>query len=219
VWLICRAAIGKGKNKLLVRGIEGAQWVFCPLIKSTKRDRISTDRCQTCKHFVRFKEISVPQTPTAKKTPFFRTSVSKSTFHIKKTSRSKTAHPPATLFPYIPSLTKERQLLVDIFEEQDHLIILAELPGVNEKDFNIKTDQDTLTISTNNKTPKYLKKVQLPTAIKRGIIKSTYKNNILQVKLKKLNTNNTCPNHRSKRDKNLHRQSKSSPPTNKPNAN
>lgn len=189
MWLICQAAIGKGKNKLLIRGIDGAEWVFCPLIKNIKRDRISTDRCQTCKHFIRFEQTSIPQTHTTKKTRIFRTSVSKSTFHVKRTSnRSKTKHPSITLFPHIPSLIKERQPLVDIFEEQDHLIVLAELPGVNEKDLNIKADQDTLIISTNNKTPQYLKKVQLPTAIKKGTIKSTYKNNILQVKLKKLNT-------------------------------
>jgi len=189
VWLICQAAIGKGKNKLLVRGIDGAEWVFCPLIKNIKRDRISTDRCQTCKHFIRFEQTSIPQTRTTKETSIFRTSVSKSTFHVRRTSgRSKNTHPRATLFPHIPSLTKERQPLLDIFEEQNHLIILAELPGVNEKDLNIKANQDTLIISTNNKTPKYLKKVQLPTAIKKGTIKSTYKNNILQVKLKKLNT-------------------------------
>lgn len=189
MWLICKATFGKGKNKLLIRGINGAEWVFCPLIKSIKKDRVSIEQCQRCKHFVRFQQTYIPQIHTTKKTPFFRTSASKGTLHVKRTSsRSKNTHPRATLFPHIPSLTKERQPLVDIFEEQDHLIILAELPGVNEKDLNIKADQDTLIISTNNKTPQYLKKVQLPTAIKKGTIKSTYKNNILQVKLKKLNT-------------------------------
>lgn len=189
VWLICKATIGKGKNKLLIRGLDGVQWVFCPVIKSIKRDRVSIEQCQTCKHFVRFQQTYIPQIHTTKKTPFFRTSASKGTLHVKRTSnRSKTKHPRLTSFHHIPSLIKERQPLVDIFEEQDHLIVLAELPGVNEKDLNIKANQDTLTISTNNKTPQYLKKVQLPTAIKKGTIKSTYKNNILQVKLKKLNT-------------------------------
>jgi len=189
VWLICQAAIGKGKNKLLVRGIDGAEWVFCPLIKNIKRDRISTDRCQTCKHFIHFEQTSIPQTHTTKKTPFFRTATSKSTFHVKRaSSRSKTKHPRVTSFPLIPSLTRERQPLLDIFEEQNHLIVLAELSNVDEKDLNIKTDEDTLTISTDNKTPKYLKKIKLPTTIKKETIKSTYKNNILQVKLKKLNT-------------------------------
>ena len=192
MWLICQAAIGKGKNKLLVRGINGAEWVFCPLIKSKKRDRISTQRCGECKHFVRFEHTSVPHPCTTRKTAFFRTSTSKATFYIKRTpSRSKNTHPPATPFPHIPSLTEENQPLLDIFEEQDHLIILAELPGVDEKDLNIKTNEDTLTITTDSKTPKYLKKVQLPTTIKKDTIKSTYKNNILQIKLKKPKNHNT----------------------------
>lgn len=189
MWLICKATIGKGKNKLLIRGVDGVQWVFCPVIKSIKRDRVSIEQCQTCKHFVRFQETYIPQIRSIRQTPFFRTSVSKAAFHVTRTSsRSNTKHPRITPFPHLPSLTKEKQPLVDIFEEQDHLIVLAHLPGVDKENLNIKTGQDTLTISTNNKTPQYLKKVQLPTAIKKGTIKSTYKNNILQVKLKKLNT-------------------------------
>lgn len=186
MWLICQAVPGRGKNKLLVRGVKGAEWVFCHLIKSTRRDRVSINRCQGCKHFVRFEQTYIPQTHTSRKTRFFRTFASKGTLHVTRTSsRSKTKHQPVTLFPCIPSLSKERQPLVDIFEEQDHLIVLAELPGIDEKDLNIKANEHTLTISA-NKTKKYLKKVRLPAPIKKDTLKSTYKNNILQVRLEKL---------------------------------
>lgn len=187
MWLICKATLGKGKNKLLIRGFEGAEWVFCPLIKSIKKDKVSIEQCQRCKHFVRFEQTYIPQTRTTRKTPFFRTSALKGTFHVTRTSRRpKITHPRVTSFPHIPSLINERQPLVDIFEEQEHLIILAELPGVDEKDLNIKADEKTLTISANNKTKKYLKKVRLPTPIKKDTVKSTYRNNILQVRLEKL---------------------------------
>lgn len=83
-------------------------------------------------------------------------------------------------------MTKERQPLIDVFEEQDHLTVLAELPGVNEKDIKIKADESTLTIIANNNTKKYLKKVRLPTSIKKDTVKSFYRNNILQVRLEKL---------------------------------
>jgi HSP20 family molecular chaperone IbpA len=127
--------------------------------------------------------------PTTRKTSFFRMTMVKGAFYNTRTlNRARTKQPRATLFPHIPSLTKERKPLVDIFEEQDHLIVLAELPGIDEKDLNIKADKDTLTISTENKTPKYLKKVHLPAFVKKNTAKSTYKNNILQIKLKKLNT-------------------------------
>lgn len=192
MWLICRAALGRGKNKLLVRGVEGAEWVFCPLIKSIKRDRVSTDRCQGCKHFIRFEQTYIPQTHTKGKTFFFgsaASAASKGTFRIARPlGRLKTTHPRASPFPRIPGLIKEREPLIDIFVEEDHLIVLAELPSVDEKDLNIKADEDTLTISANNKAKKYLKMVQLPTPIKKETIKSTYKNNILQLRLEKLRT-------------------------------
>lgn len=189
MWLICQAALGKGKNKLLIRGIQGAEWVFCPLVKSIKRDRISTDRCQKCKHFIHFQQSHVPQTRTTRKTLSFRTPTLKGSFHVRKPQgRLNVPHPYTTLFPHIPSLIKERQPLIDIFEEKDYITVLAELPGADEKDVNIKTDENTITIAAENATKKYLKTVRLPMCIKKGTTKFTYRNNILQVRLKKLRT-------------------------------
>jgi len=188
VWLICQVAPGRGKNKLLVRGIPGAEWVFCP-VKSIKNDRIGTNQCQGCKNFIRFEQTYIPQTRTTRKAFFFRTLTpsSKDTCNPPRTlSRSKVAHPRVPLFRPIPSLIKERQPLLDVFEEEDYLIVLAELPGVDKKDMNIKVDENTVTISASNKTKNYLKKVLLPTLIRKDTIKSTYKNNVLQVKLQKL---------------------------------
>jgi len=189
VWLICQAALGRGKNKLLVRGIRGAEWVFCPLLRSIKNGRIGTNHCQECKHFIRFEQTYIPQARSTRKTIFFRTltPTSKGTFQVQRPlSRPNTIHPPVTLLPHIPSLTKERQPLIDIFEEGNHLIVLAELPGVEEKNVNIQTNEDTLTISASNTTKKYLEKVCLPTPIKKDTVKSTYRNNILQARLEKL---------------------------------
>ncbi|KPV63514.1 MAG: Hsp20/alpha crystallin family protein [Candidatus Bathyarchaeota archaeon BA2] len=188
MWLTCRATLGRGKNKLLVRGTEGVEWVFCPAIKSIKRDRVSTARCQGCKHFIRFEQTYIFQTHTTRKTlSFGTTTTSKGTCHIAKpSSRSRTTYPHATPLPHVPNLIKEREPLIDIFEEEDHLIILAELPSVNEKDVNIKTEENTLTISAFTATKKYLRIIKLPVPVKKDTIKFTYRNNILQVRLEKL---------------------------------
>ena len=189
MWLICRTALGRGKGKILLRGIKGAEWVFCPAIKSTKRDRVSIDRCQGCKYFVRFQQTYVPETRTAGQRFSFRKTTSKGTCHIaKRPIRSKTTHPHATPSLYIPNLIEEKKPLIDIFEEIGHIVILAELPSVDENDVGLKAEENTLTISADNATRKYKKKVQLPTAVKKDTIKSIYKNNILQVTLEKLCT-------------------------------
>lgn len=86
----------------------------------------------------------------------------------------------------MPSLIEKKSPLVDIFEEGDHLIVLAELPGLDEKDIGIETDGSTLMIKAENETRKYLKIVRLPTPIEKSPIEFTHKNNILQVRLKKL---------------------------------
>jgi len=83
-------------------------------------------------------------------------------------------------------LIRERGPLIDIFEEEDYITVLAELPGVNEKDINIKADENTLTITAENATKKYLQIVRLPAPIKKDRIKFTYKNSILHIRLKKL---------------------------------
>lgn len=70
--------------------------------------------------------------------------------------------------------------IIDIFEEKDHISIIAELPGVEEKDIEIKIKGDTLEISTG----KYRKMIKLPTHSK-SIIERTYKNGILQLKIEK----------------------------------
>jgi HSP20 family molecular chaperone IbpA len=187
MWLICGTTLGRGKNKLLVRGIEGAEWVFCPIVKSLKRGRVRINSCQGCRHFIRFEQTYIPQTHIIKKTLFIKTTSPKEAFNITRTlNRSRATHPSFTLLPHMPSLIKEKPPLVDIFEERDYLIVLAELPGIDEKDINIETDESTITITAENETKKYLKIVRLPTHIKRGPIEFTHKNNILQVRLKKL---------------------------------
>jgi HSP20 family molecular chaperone IbpA len=187
MWLICGTTLGRGKNKLLVRGIDGAEWVFCPMIKSPNRGRVSTDRCQGCRHFVRFEQTYIPQTHIMKKTFFVKTTSPKETFHIARTlNRSRATYPSFTLLSHMPSLIEKKSPLVDIFEEGDHLIVLAELPGLDEKDIGIETDGSTLMIKAENETRKYLKIVRLPTPIEKSPIEFTHKNNILQVRLKKL---------------------------------
>jgi HSP20 family molecular chaperone IbpA len=187
MWLICQTTFKRGKTKLLVRGIHGAEWVFCPMVRSIKNDRVSVQGCRGCQHFIRFEQTYIPQTHTMKKTLFMRAASPKVTFHIVRIlNRSRTTRPSFTLLPHMPSLIKEKPPLVDIFEEGDYLMVLAELPGIDEKDINIETDESTITITAENENRKYIKIVRLPMRIKRAPIEFTHKNNILQVRLKKL---------------------------------
>ncbi len=80
----------------------------------------------------------------------------------------------------------EREPLVDIIEGDDKLTIVAELPGVEKKDINLEVEQDTLIIDVDAKERRYHKKLKLPCGVRTDDVKATYKNGILEVKLKRL---------------------------------
>lgn len=86
---------------------------------------------------------------------------------------------------------KEKEPLIDIMDEKDYIMVIAEMPGVEEKD--IKTEigdgSGKLIISTEGEgegegKSKYYKEVDLPSGVK-GEIKRMYKHGVLEVRLEK----------------------------------
>ncbi len=73
----------------------------------------------------------------------------------------------------------EREPVVDVFEN-DYISVIAELPGVEEKDIETKIVDDKLEISAK----KYRKTIKLP-SIPKSIVEKTYKNGILQIKMER----------------------------------
>jgi HSP20 family protein len=76
--------------------------------------------------------------------------------------------------------TEEREPIIDIFEEKDYISIIAELPGVEEKDIVTKLKDNTLEISAG----KYCKTIGLP-SLPKSISERTYNNGILQLKIER----------------------------------
>jgi len=78
----------------------------------------------------------------------------------------------------------QREPLVDVFDEGGHLLIVAELPGVDERDIEIGVRGDQLTLSAKAPGREYLKEVTLPCPVE-GEAKASYRNGILQIELTK----------------------------------
>jgi HSP20 family protein len=57
-----------------------------------------------------------------------------------------------------------REPVVDVFEEEDHVLVLAEMPGVSAEDVKITVEDDLLTITAERGDKKYRKEVLLPTS-------------------------------------------------------
>ena len=81
-----------------------------------------------------------------------------------------------------PPPPKDRE--VDLFDETDHVKIIAEIPGVKEEDINIGLERDKLTISCHVPDRKYKKQLLLP-CVPEGELTKSYKNGILEVIIKK----------------------------------
>ncbi len=78
----------------------------------------------------------------------------------------------------------KREPLVDIFNEQNSVRVIAELPGVEKKDINLNIEDKTLTVSV-EKPRTYYKKIELPVSVDTSTPQAQYRNGILEINLKK----------------------------------
>ena len=86
-----------------------------------------------------------------------------------------------------------REPLVEINEEANQLVVIAEMPGVTKGDVELKATSHSLTISTKSDSfgKKYYKEIELPAAINSDYAKARLQNGILEVKLKKVDEKHT----------------------------
>jgi HSP20 family protein len=84
-----------------------------------------------------------------------------------------------------PVVEEERQPFVDVFDEQDYVLVIIELPGVEEEHTHTEVNGDILILSTASGNRKYYKEVVLPKDVDASNIKSKYKNGILEIRMSK----------------------------------
>jgi HSP20 family protein len=75
-----------------------------------------------------------------------------------------------------------REPMVDVFDEQDHVLVVAEMPGVGEEDVQLELVDDILTINAAHGDIKYHKEVLLPGAFPADKMSRTCHNGLLKVK-------------------------------------
>ncbi|MFH0863330.1 MAG: archaeal heat shock protein Hsp20 [Candidatus Altiarchaeota archaeon] len=84
----------------------------------------------------------------------------------------------------------EREPMVDVIDGRDEVTVIAELPGVDKKNIDLKSDETSLTISVRDHARRYHKVLDMPGEVDPESIKAQYKNGILEVKLKKARKKN-----------------------------
>ncbi len=85
-----------------------------------------------------------------------------------------------------PVVEEVREPIVDVFDEKDHILVIAELPGVSEEDIKIEVSGDVFNLTASSKGRKYAKELLLPAKVKAEPLKSSYRNGILEITLEKI---------------------------------
>ena len=72
-----------------------------------------------------------------------------------------------------------------MFDEDEHVLVVAEMPGVGEEDVELAVEDDILSIAAERGQKKYRKEVLLPRGFRAEQMRYTCRNGILEVKLHK----------------------------------
>ena len=75
--------------------------------------------------------------------------------------------------------------LVDVVEEDDEIIVVAEVPGVERDEIKVRIKGTLLTIHADNPEKPYHKEIELPSKVMKNEAKSAIRNGVLEVRLKK----------------------------------
>lgn len=85
---------------------------------------------------------------------------------------------------------EDQEPLIDVFEEKEEVVIVTNIPGVEKDDIELKVTRGRLIILVKNFKRKYNKELKIPTKIDNRSIRSSYKNGVLEVHLRKKGVKN-----------------------------
>jgi HSP20 family molecular chaperone IbpA len=108
-------------------------------------------------------------------------------FHAADLPVTRIVHPP--YYRFSESLAKRRwkepKPLIDIFQEKNWITIVAEIAGFNKETLKINVKDQKITLSAKAKNRRYYKSLNLPKVVVPSAVHTTFKNGVLEIKLKK----------------------------------
>ena len=78
--------------------------------------------------------------------------------------------------------------LIDIFQENNYITIVAEIAGFNKETLKINVKDQKLTLSAKSKDRRYYKSLNLPKVVIPDVMHTKFKNGVLEIKLRKAET-------------------------------
>jgi len=80
---------------------------------------------------------------------------------------------------------REPKHLVDILEGTDEITVVADIAGYKREDLRVRVKGERLTLAADALDRKYRKSLNLPKRVIPRTIRTTYKNGVLEIRLKK----------------------------------
>ncbi|MEI6062478.1 MAG: Hsp20/alpha crystallin family protein [Bacteroidota bacterium] len=87
--------------------------------------------------------------------------------------------------PEGPKVDEEREPITDIFDEKDEIVIIAEMPGIDQDEIKIDLKEDILEISASGKNRTYRKEMLLPVKTIMANLHHKFTNGILEIRITK----------------------------------
>ena len=88
--------------------------------------------------------------------------------------------------PKGPVVEEVREPIVDVFDEQGFIRLIAEVPGVSEEGLSIELKGDILSLNATGKERQYAKEILLPHAVKMETLQKSFHDGILEITLEKV---------------------------------
>jgi HSP20 family protein len=85
-----------------------------------------------------------------------------------------------------PVVKEVREPMVDIFDENGRILVVAELPGVAANEIKIEVSGDILGITASGEERKYAREIILPNLVKKEPVRVSYWNGVLEIILEKV---------------------------------
>ncbi|MBS7647344.1 MAG: Hsp20/alpha crystallin family protein [Candidatus Bathyarchaeia archaeon] len=80
---------------------------------------------------------------------------------------------------------KEPKPLLDVFDDENYVIIVTELKGFKRENIKINVEKNQLTLLAKSQNRRYCRRLTLPETVVPESMYTTYKNGVLEIRLKK----------------------------------
>ena len=87
--------------------------------------------------------------------------------------------------PEGPKVDEEREPITDIFNEKTEIMVIFEMPGIEQDDIKIDLKEDILEVSAVGKNRSYRKELLLPVKMLKSNLRHKFTNGILEIRIKK----------------------------------